>query len=302
MISHSDVREALELAAVEPGGLDRLMAGDTPNAVLVAGHLAGCDSCTAEFGRLSRSAAVLLDTIATQPPPELRERTLAFVRAVGRPRGLDLAAAAADPAVPAADAAAVAAAMPELPMVRRAAASRPIGLRLRDALRPGTPVLTWIVATAAVTLIAVTLTAGLVSSRRDSGDQPPTNDAAALAQVTQWSIRIAAQADAVRVVLTSGSGSGAVGTLEFSPSSREVVVVADGLVRPAAGQQYGCWVLINGQRQRLGPMFFNGSDIAYWVGDVDLLADVPAGSTFGVSLIDPGGTVAAPDPVLSGML
>ena len=45
-MDHNEVRELLEDAAVEPGGLERLMAGDTPTAVLVAGHLAGCADCT----------------------------------------------------------------------------------------------------------------------------------------------------------------------------------------------------------------------------------------------------------------
>ena len=31
-MDHNEVRELLEDAAVEPGGLERLMAGDTPNA------------------------------------------------------------------------------------------------------------------------------------------------------------------------------------------------------------------------------------------------------------------------------
>jgi len=170
------------------------------------------------------------------------------------------------------------------------------------AVRPGSPTLKWFMATTAIVLIAVALTAGLVSSRNDFDGQPPTREAAALAKVTEWSIRIAAQPDVARVVLTSGSDSQATGTLEFSPSSRELVVVADGLKPPASGQQYGCWVLINGQRQRLGPMFFSSSDLAYWVGDVRLLADVPVGSTFGISLIDSGGSVAQPDPALSGTL
>ncbi len=40
-MDHEETREQLELAALEPGGLERLMAGDTPLAQAVAGHLAG---------------------------------------------------------------------------------------------------------------------------------------------------------------------------------------------------------------------------------------------------------------------
>src|SRR6476660_981082 len=37
-MDHDDVLEQLELAAVEPGGIDRLVAGDTPIAAAVVGH------------------------------------------------------------------------------------------------------------------------------------------------------------------------------------------------------------------------------------------------------------------------
>ena len=93
-MDHAEARELLDIAAVEPGGLDRLVAGDTPAATALAGHLAGCPDCSEEFSRLRVSATVLRDVIATQPPAELRARTLAFVAAVGRPR-----AAATEPAV-----------------------------------------------------------------------------------------------------------------------------------------------------------------------------------------------------------
>ena len=44
-MDHEETREQLELAAVEPGGIDRLMAGDTATAQAVAAHVAGCPAC-----------------------------------------------------------------------------------------------------------------------------------------------------------------------------------------------------------------------------------------------------------------
>src|ERR1019366_7644739 len=82
MINHDEARELLELATVQPGGLDRLAAGDTPDAAV----LAGCSTCSAEAARLRASAGLIREAILETPPPELRERTLALVRAVGRPR------------------------------------------------------------------------------------------------------------------------------------------------------------------------------------------------------------------------
>ena len=98
-MDHSEARELLDLAAVEPGGLDRLMAGDTPAAISLAGHLAGCPTCVDEYGRLRQVSAALRDVIATQPPAELRDRTLAFIAAVGRPRGETAAGAIPVPGV-----------------------------------------------------------------------------------------------------------------------------------------------------------------------------------------------------------
>lgn len=83
MSDHEEVRELLELASVEPGGLDRLEAGDTPEAVLVVGHVAGCPTCLEEMARLRRVETLLRPILAAQPDPALRERTLDFVRAVG---------------------------------------------------------------------------------------------------------------------------------------------------------------------------------------------------------------------------
>lgn len=39
-------------------------------------HLAGCEACRAEVDSLREAASMLADTVAVQPPPELRERVL----------------------------------------------------------------------------------------------------------------------------------------------------------------------------------------------------------------------------------
>ena len=58
VMEHAEALERIEIAAVEPEGLERLMAGDTPDAAAVAGHLAGCPSCAAELVRIRRTSAV----------------------------------------------------------------------------------------------------------------------------------------------------------------------------------------------------------------------------------------------------
>jgi len=138
-MDHDEVREQLELAATEPAGIDRLMAGDTPLAAAIAAHLAGCSSCTDELDRLRRAAILIGDAVRTTPPPELRERTLAFVRDVGRIRN-------APPEAAPAPGASVAATLP----VALSAATAPAGFGRS---------LAWVGAIAAAVLIAVTATA-----------------------------------------------------------------------------------------------------------------------------------------------
>ena len=100
-MDHAEARELLEDAALEPAGLDRLEAGDSPEAAALAGHLVGCPECSDELERLRRSVRVLRMAFgavspdrsvgavagADAPPAELRERTLGYVRALGRVRG-----------------------------------------------------------------------------------------------------------------------------------------------------------------------------------------------------------------------
>src|SRR5215210_1599110 len=85
-MDHAEARELLELAATEPGGFERLMAGDTAEAAALAGHLAGCAECADEMTRLRRTGAVVREIVRTTPPPDLRRRTLDLVAAVGRDR------------------------------------------------------------------------------------------------------------------------------------------------------------------------------------------------------------------------
>ncbi len=283
-MDHDDVREQLELAAVEPDELDRLMAGDTATAAAIAGHLAGCDACTTELERLRRGVPLLRDVVRTSPPADLRERTLAYVRDRGVPRGATAAGADA----PAADASGQAAVQP-MP-------SEPRGRRGR-----GAGVLPWVAAIAAAVAISVVATSFLVGSNVERQLALQADAVRDLSAVTIATLDVTAQADAQRVALGSGDRSSRRGTLVFSPSTTELVVVATGLTEPPAGQEYRCWVEIGGKRQRVGRMFFGG-DIAYWIGDVAAVAAVPAGARFGVSLTAVGGTTLDADPVIAGTL
>ena len=247
MIDHADVREQLELAAVEPGGLDRLAAGDTPQAAAIAGHLAGCPTCAEEARRLAELAPVVREVAVTVPPDDLRERTLALVRSVGRQRGTS-ASIAMVPATAAASAPTQLAAADEPSAVVPAAAPVPIATPSAATRRASR----WPVALAAA--IAVVLISGgalfVVRLAQDLRDQTE-----ALAELNAATLDVTSAADAARVDLAApaGSGGAATGTLVFSPTSTEIVISAPELARPATGEEYACWVSRpDGTRARIG--------------------------------------------------
>ncbi|HEX5825064.1 MAG TPA: anti-sigma factor [Candidatus Limnocylindrales bacterium] len=272
-MDHQEVRDLLADAAIEPEGLDRLMAGDTPTAALVASHLAGCPDCAEELERLHRSVEIIRPTVRAVLPPELRERTLAYVAAVGRPRGPS-APTAAGPT------------HEELP----------VAMRRRAGSRPRLSVLAGL---AAALVVAVTGTALLVNVNREAVIRGQSAEIEALGDVARWTARIDVRPDVQRIQLASATGDAPNGLLAFSPSSTELVVIADGLTPPAAGHEYRCWVEVGGRRSPIGKMFFGG-DLAYWVGAVPLTAGLAPGARFGVSLVELGASDQPGQPVLVG--
>ena len=305
-MNHAEVRDRMELAALEPEGLDRLMAGDTAEAAGIAGHLAGCPACLDELGRLRRTAtlvrlalesggptsvgeptaAVVRAGTTEEPrlPPELRERTLAFVRELGVQRPvITLAEAAAMTGPPPATPAAAPSAPP-------ASSARRIGGRF---LGPAA----WAASLAAAVVISVLATSLLLGSG-NAGDDTAQAD---LTRLATWSIDVARAPDARQVALRSPSGAATAGLLAFVPSNGQLVVSARDLAAAPASKEYRCWMEIAGGRTVVGKMHF-AAGIAYWVGPVRDLGAVPSGTRFGVSLVDAAGSSVDGDPVLVGTL
>ena len=263
-----------KLAAVEPTGLDRLMAGDTPMAAAVVGHLAGCDTCAEELRRLSRATPLLRDFIRTTPSDDLRARTLEYVRVQGRERGAvaDVTEALSETGRPVA-----------MPTVNPSRAAR----ALRGAV-------------AAAAAIAIAVGAfGVIATRSDLDRQARV--VAALEAVNQATLEITADADRRRVELAPTGGSATSGTLLFSPSTTKLVVVAKELQAPPADKEYRCWMEVDGRRQDVGRMFFAG-DLAFWVGETPAVSGAPDGTAFGVSLTDVASPSLDADPVILGEL
>ena len=269
-MDHDEALGIIEAAAAEPHGLERLMAGDTPDAARLAGHLAECERCGAELQRIGRAAAIVRQVVRDQPSPELRERTLAYVRGVGRPR--DGAAAATDA---------------EPPSRRRAVGGWRSGLG-------------WVASMAGAAVLAAGITAVVITADR-SGDQRYEDTIAALAKVTSSTLIVDGQPDARRVALRTSDGTAAAATLVFSPSTTQFVVVATDLAQPPAGSEYRCWLEVRGTRTRVGRMFFAGG-LAYWVGPVPAVGSIDADATFGISLVPVASDRVDTAPVVSGTL
>src|SRR4051794_14347552 len=287
-MDHEETREQLELAAVEPGGLDRLMAGDTPLAQSVAGHLAGCESCTTELARLRRSSGVIRADMREMPPADLKARTLAAVRAQGVQRPL----VAATPAVAV------------IPLTDRAATTATASSPATTSPAAGARRRTWstlaMVATIAAAVVLSVVTTSLIVGRRvDDQLAQQALTIGALEHVTTTTMAVAAQPDAEHVQLAGVSDPALDASLVYSPGTTDLVVVATGLTEPAPGYEYRCWVEVNGQRERIGRMFFGG-DLAYWAGATPAIAGTSSPTTFGVSLVDVSAPTLDAQPVLVG--
>jgi len=269
-MEHEAVIEAMELAALEAGGLDRLMAGDTATSQAVAGHLAGCASCAAELAAIQRDSRVIADVVATTPSADLRERTLATVRERGVPRGV--VAPAVDMAAPS--------------PASIAGPSRRVTLG-------------WVAALAAAIVLSVGVTSVVMSVRAQDRSAAQSAAIEHLRSVAEATITVAARPDATSVDLVGTADPAQSGTILFSPSSTEVVVVASGLTEPPVDQEYSCWVDAGSGRVRIGKMYFGGG-LAYWVGESAALAGLDSPATFGVSLVDVGGPANDVEPVLIG--
>ena len=272
-MDHDETREQLELAAAEPGGLDRLMAGDTATAQIVAAHLAGCPACTEELARLDRAARLIRRVVSEQPPADLRERTLAAVRASGAPRGAVPAAVGPTPT--------------------------PIAAGSAGRGDRGARTLRWVAAIAAAVAVSVAATTTYIDARVDERLSGQSATIQALEDVTAATLVVTAEPDVRRVAL-SASDPDLRGTLIFSPATSELVVVATGLAPPPAGQEYRCWVELANDRERVGLMFFSDG-LAYWVGPVPAVEGLSGDARFGVTLVTLDGSADSVD-VLTGDL
>jgi hypothetical protein len=297
---HADVLEALDLAAVEPGGLTRLAVAPGPGDSAVVAHLAACGDCATELARLRRVDGLLRAGMGPGPTPELRERTLALIRDVGIERGEAIGGASAAGAVAAADAGVA------VPVLEPAAGAPDPGpaepIRLGERRRRGPGFTLWAAGLAAAVVIAVAGTAFVVgSAAQRTTDAERAQNAAAVA-VAQSALGLVLDPTVIRIPMASPSGA-ATGLVLIAPGDYRTAVVAAGLPEAPVGQEYACYVVIDGARVLVGRMAERG-DIHAWTGTVDAFAGVAGSSIgeYGVVLVPVGSESVDGTPILSGSL
>ena len=163
------------------------------------------------------------------------------------------------------------------------------------------PVLGWVATIAAAVVLSVVAASYLVGSRVD--DQLAAQSVAikGLQEITTATLTVTAQPDAEHVALAGVSDPELYGGLTYSPSTAELVVVASGLTPPPTGQEYRCWVEIDGSVRASARC----SSTRTWrsgSGPSPAITGLSTGATFGVSLVDAAGSAVDTDPVLLGEL
>jgi hypothetical protein len=272
--------EALEVAAVEPRGLETLAEGSTPEDAAVVAHVAGCAPCAAEAARLREIAALLRAGLAPVASPDLRGTTLAYIQAVGRPRGADSVAAADG----------------------RDRLTTPV---LSSSASRGRRLAIAGLAMAAVVVVAVGASALVATGAVRSELAAERERSALLARKSAIALRVLEDPRAIRIPMT-GSG-GASGVAVISPGGYAGgfagAVVATNLPAAPAGSEYVCYVVIDGQRRLVGRMAEDGTMHA-WAGPLDAFADARPDSVgeYGVLLVPAGSDSVDGAPVVAGSL
>jgi hypothetical protein len=266
MMDHAEVRAALELAAVEPGGLEAFLHGGSPEAAVANRHLAECASCRAELSQLRESAETIRQVIRGTPSPDLRARTLDLIAAADRARAA------------------------------RSGAEAP---QRRFLLRSLVPAVALGAAAAAVlggVVVWRTMDARITAADGQIAQQ--RNAIAGLGAVADWTLRVGAAPDAALIRLAPAANGGGSGTVILSAERGELVMVASGLPAPPPGYEYRCWIDQGSGPERIGKMYRVGQ-VDYWGGAVERIRGIQGPFTLGVSLASEAGD-AGGDAVLRG--
>jgi hypothetical protein len=260
-MDHTEAREQLLDRALEPARLRSLVGDTSAGSAELRAHLATCAACRDDLQGWRGTLAVLNMAVSVDP----MDRDVPA-------RSLGELAASAGAATPSAGlrARTLAAADRQAPS--------PAGLVQAPARSIRWPA--WL-AMAAV-LVVLLGGAAVIVDRSGQLDRAKA-DAAALAGVTA-TLDVILQDPGHQVALLKTPTGTPAGTVSWSTSEQNVVVLTTTLSAPPAGQVYRCWIEQNGVSVAVGEMQFSGST-AYWAGSLGWWgATITPGGRFWVSL------------------
>lgn len=294
-MEHTEAFSLIQDAAAEPAVLRSIL--ERPDAARpdaaedpLAGHIASCPVCGPEVRVLLR----LADAIQSAPPdtatvdrlsPAVRASTLALVRASGVDRHGWAASGAADG--------------PRDAVLH----AQGTGSGARPMLRGWSRLRTWPLLAGVVAVVAVVAVAGALVTTGSLNRQLQAAQGSRdeLARVTGTVDRLMQAQDHRVAILGRADGSGAGGSVIWSPGSGELVVLSEVLPAPPPGMTYRCWVAHAGTRQPVGEMHFQGG-LAFWAGPLSQWGGViEPGDQFGVSLVPAGGGPGGTTVLLGGV-
>ena len=160
----------------------------------------------------------------------------------------------------------------------------------------------WAASLAAAAVIAVGGTALVVGSAAQRTIDAERAQNAATVAIAQSALGLVVDPTAIRIPMASPSGT-ATGLVLIAPHDYRTAVVAAGLPEAPVGQEYACYVVIDGARVLVGRMSERG-DVYAWTGTVGAFAGVTRSSIgeYGVVLVPAGSESVDGTPVLSGSL
>jgi hypothetical protein len=234
-MDHAAAHERIEDLLLEPARLAGLDASTEPDDLALREHVAGCPTCRADLD----GWRALEHRLAEALPGSLGEATAA-VEPIELPPSLrSRVAAAIAPA---------AAERSSVPIEGRPRSRRSIGQ-------------SWLALAAS---LAVLVGAGLITV--DQANRRAAAQAEAEALATLVAVVDGVLATEHRIVELRRPDGAAAGSISWS--RHDWVVLTSALTRPAAGQQYRCWLEDGSRSVPVGVMDFTGGT-AYWVATLD---------------------------------
>ena len=242
------------------------MAGDTPDAIALAGHLAGCDGCTRSSAGCGASSSRSARSSRPSPRPSCAHgRWRSWPPSVGRERTVGPRASPPVPRPPSRSAAGGRHLEPTLPMPT---SHGPTRTEPSARSRCSVPLRAAAAAVLASPPRAPPPSPSPRSARRLTSPALGRIDGLAEVRRGRRGLNAEPRAPHITLVDTARTRRPAIGSPRvLAGEPGDLVVVAAACPSRPPGREYRCWVTWTGIASALGKMYFT-ADIAYWVGRV----------------------------------